>query len=163
RLGVLLRRPAPEAGRRRGGADDGLGPRRVQDQSAGHERGRVHRLPAVRLRHPQRRGPLGRGAVALRRVPGGRRQVAAGPALGRSAITKTDLLCAQAVGYKLRDTSAFTPLALTTAELPAGRVGAAYSAGLRAAGGIPFYDWTVTAGALPPGLALDPFTGAVTG
>jgi hypothetical protein len=82
---------------------------------------------------------------------------------GRWLITKLDLLCAQAVGYKLRETSAFAPLALTTAELPPGRVGAAYPAGLRAAGGIPFYHWEVVGGALPPGLALDSFTGDITG
>ena len=38
-----------------------------------------------------------------------------------------------------------------------------FSYSLIADGGIPFYDWEITAGALPPGLALDPFTGALTG
>lgn len=28
---------------------------------------------------------------------------------------------------------------------------------------MPFYDWQVTAGALPEGLALDRFTGEITG
>jgi len=83
--------------------------------------------------------------------------------LGRWLITKQDLLAAQALGYKLRDTSAFAPLTLTTDKLPAGAVATAYSAKLRATGGIPFYHWEVSAGALPGGLALNSFTGEISG
>lgn len=81
---------------------------------------------------------------------------------GRWLITKTDLLCARAAGYTLRETSAFAPVAVATAGLPAGRVGVAYSAKLRATGGVPFYHWEAETG-LPPGLTLDSFTGEVTG
>ena len=82
---------------------------------------------------------------------------------GRWLIAKLDLLCAKAVGYPLRETSAFAPLALKTESLPAGAVGKPYAAAAEAAGGVPFYHWEVTAGTLPPGLALDTFTGALAG
>lgn len=51
-------------------------------------------------------------------------------------------------------------LAITTATLPGGSVGAAYSQTLAAAGGTPPYTFTTSAGALPPGLTI---TGAVLG
>ena len=44
------------------------------------------------------------------------------------------------------------PLAITTASLPAGVVGTAYSATLAASGGIPPYTWTVNG--LPAGISL---------
>jgi hypothetical protein len=39
----------------------------------------------------------------------------------------------------------------------------AFTISYGAIGGIPVYHWDITAGALPPGLALDPFTGTVAG
>jgi hypothetical protein len=81
----------------------------------------------------------------------------------RWLITKLDLLCARAVGYPLRPTSAFEPLRLRTEALPGGAVGRRYEAKLEATGGIPFYNWEVTAGAIPAGLALDPFRGVIRG
>ena len=57
-----------------------------------------------------------------------------------------DLLCAQAIGYPLRKTSAFAPLKLETEAAPAGIVGKKYSEKVRATGGIPFYNWDVPAG-----------------
>ena len=82
---------------------------------------------------------------------------------GRWLITKLDLLCAQAIGYRLRDTSAFAPLALRTLTLPEGVAAVPYTATLHAAGGIPFYYWQVVEGSLPDGLALDSFTGELRG
>jgi hypothetical protein len=82
---------------------------------------------------------------------------------GRWLITKTDLLCAEALGYALRETSAFALLKLTTEELPAGTVTGRYLATLHATGGIPFYDWEVIDGALPEGLELDRFSGEIRG
>jgi hypothetical protein len=82
---------------------------------------------------------------------------------GRWQITKTDLLAAQAVGYRLRETSAFAPVRLYTDSLPDGKTSAPYAARLRATGGIPFYQWEITAGSLPVGLSLDSFTGEVRG
>ena len=55
------------------------------------------------------------------------------------------------------------PLAITTASLPAGTVGAAYSATLAANGGTPPYTWSITSGSLPGGLTLSATTGNITG
>jgi hypothetical protein len=83
---------------------------------------------------------------------------------GRWLITKGDLLIAQAVGYRLRATSAFAPLTLESGTIPAGQVGAKYSTRLRASGGIPFYNWEIVGSKkLPPGLRLDSFSGEIQG
>jgi hypothetical protein len=81
----------------------------------------------------------------------------------RWLITKLDLLVAQAIGYPLRETSPFVPAAIATNALPRGGVGGSYAQTLQARGGIPFYRWSISSGTLPPGLALDSFTGAITG
>jgi hypothetical protein len=81
----------------------------------------------------------------------------------RWQITKVDLLCAQAVGWPLRKTSAFVPLKLDTEAAPAGVVGKKYKHQLPASGGIPFYNWEVTAGSLPVGLRLNSFSGVISG
>ena len=81
----------------------------------------------------------------------------------RWLITKLDLLCAQEVGYELRTNSLFAPLSIATSALPAATVAVFYTNALVASGGIAFYNWDLTNGALPPGLALDSFTGALTG
>jgi hypothetical protein len=82
---------------------------------------------------------------------------------GRWLITKLDLLCAQAVGYPLRDVDAIAPLTLETAALANATLHRPYHETLRAHGGIPFYDWTVVEGKLPAGLTLNRFTEAITG
>jgi len=56
-------------------------------------------------------------------------------------------------------------LTITTASLPNGTVGVAYSSTLAATGGLPEYSWRVSAGSLPGGLALSSagvFSGAPT-
>jgi len=45
-------------------------------------------------------------------------------------------------------------LVITTASLPNGQVGSAYAQSLAASGGTPPYTWSITSGALPPGLSL---------
>jgi hypothetical protein len=83
---------------------------------------------------------------------------------GRWLPTKGDLLIAQAIGYRLRPTSAFAPLTLETDKLPSGKVGARYTATLHATGGIPFYNWEIiNPKKLPPGFRIDSFTGALSG
>ncbi|MGE5644713.1 MAG: putative Ig domain-containing protein [Acidobacteriota bacterium] len=53
------------------------------------------------------------------------------------------------------------PLGITTASLPAGTVGTAYSAPLAALGGAPPYTWSATG--LPGGLNLDAASGLIAG
>lgn len=54
-------------------------------------------------------------------------------------------------------------LSINTGGLPAGQDTVAYNATLSGSGGLSPYNWSITAGALPPGLALDAATGAITG
>src|SRR5687768_11685107 len=50
---------------------------------------------------------------------------------------------------------------VTTTTLPDGTVGQAYAATLGATSGTTPYRWSITAGALPAGLALDMLSGAI--
>ncbi len=52
---------------------------------------------------------------------------------------------------------------IITGTLPDGTVGVPYSALLQAEGGSSDYTWSTIAGALPPGLTLNPDTGAIEG
>src|SRR5579859_2061443 len=56
-----------------------------------------------------------------------------------------------------------TPLAISTASLPSGQVGTAYSTTLVATGGTTPLSWATTSGTLPAGLQLNASTGAITG
>jgi len=76
----------------------------------------------------------------------------------------------QQYGYYLRQSGDSTPVtfvtppAVTTNSLPNGEVGLAYSQTLQATGGTPPYgSWTVSKGALPPGLSLNASTGVISG
>lgn len=53
-------------------------------------------------------------------------------------------------------------LSITTASVPTGSVGVAYSTTLTALGGTPPYSWAPTSASLPPGLTLDA-SGAISG
>ena len=55
------------------------------------------------------------------------------------------------------------PLAVTTTALPSAVAGLAYSSPLAGSGGTLPYSWSLSGGALPPGLTLNPATGAVSG
>jgi hypothetical protein len=55
------------------------------------------------------------------------------------------------------------PLLVTAASLPGGQVGKPYSATLTATGGTLPYTWSLAAGTLPAGLALNAASGAITG
>jgi hypothetical protein len=81
----------------------------------------------------------------------------------RWLITKLDLLCAQEVGYALRNSSAFAALTLGTQSVTTATATLPFTFNFNATGGIPFYDWSVVSGALPPGVMLDPFTGTLSG
>lgn len=57
-------------------------------------------------------------------------------------------------------------LTITTpagSALPSGSVGSAYNTSLDATGGTGAHTWSITSGALPNGLSLNPATGAITG
>ncbi len=56
-----------------------------------------------------------------------------------------------------------TGLAITTASLPSGAIGTAYSATLTAAGGTAPYTWSVISGSLPAGLSLNTSSGTISG
>jgi streptogramin lyase len=51
----------------------------------------------------------------------------------------------------------------TNSPLPDGSVGVIYNETLSATGGTPFYNWSVSAGALPTGLSLNSGNGLITG
>jgi hypothetical protein len=54
-------------------------------------------------------------------------------------------------------------ITISPATLPAGRVGSAYSQMLTANGGTAPYSWSISAGTLPTGLALNSSTGLISG
>lgn len=54
-------------------------------------------------------------------------------------------------------------LGITSTGLPGGILGQGYSSALTGAGGLRLYTWSLSSGALPPGLTLDPSSGAITG
>jgi hypothetical protein len=81
----------------------------------------------------------------------------------RWLITKLDLLCAQEVGYALRQTSAFAPLSMPGGAIAGATATLPFHSKLNATGGIPFYDFTVVDGNLPSGVGLDRFTGELSG
>jgi hypothetical protein len=59
-------------------------------------------------------------------------------------------------------TPASAPLAVATTSLPAGEAAAGYAAALQATGGAEPYAWSLSSGALPPGVRLTP-EGVMTG
>jgi len=54
-------------------------------------------------------------------------------------------------------------LTITTASLPGGQPGTAYSQTLTAAGGVAPFTWSIASGGLPTGLSLDASTGVISG
>ncbi|GAA2992095.1 Ig domain-containing protein [Streptosporangium longisporum] len=82
----------------------------------------------------------------------------------RWMLTKLALLIAENAGWRInRDLTPFLPPSIVTTALPRPVAGQAYQQTLAAKGGVPFYDWRITSGSLPPGLTLNRFTGAITG
>jgi subtilase family serine protease len=61
---------------------------------------------------------------------------------------------ASAPSNSVTPTSSTAPLTITTISLPAGHLHKSYSATIQATGGGSPYSWTITPGALPPGLTL---------
>jgi autotransporter-associated beta strand protein len=77
-------------------------------------------------------------------------------------VTLTDN-AAQTANKPFALTIAPAGLAVTTSSLLGGTVGTPYAGTLAASGGTPPYTWSITSGALPPGVTLNPATGALTG
>jgi photosystem II stability/assembly factor-like uncharacterized protein len=67
-----------------------------------------------------------------------------------------------AYANEVRNMAAPAP-AIATTVLPAAGLRVAYSAALAASGGVPPLAWSVPEGYLPPGLVLDPGSGAISG
>lgn len=82
----------------------------------------------------------------------------------RWLITKCHLLMLQAIGYRIRPTSASRGVS-SAFELEAvnANVGTEIRVDPKLSGGVPQYRVTVEGGGLPPGLSVDPFTGVVSG
>lgn len=56
------------------------------------------------------------------------------------------------------------PLTVSTTSLPDGAAGTTYDTALSGSGGtVPYSTWTITSGALPSGLTLDPTAGVISG
>jgi len=84
-------------------------------------------------------------------APGGPRNVTVTTGAGTSA-TKTFTVNTLSGGPSI-----------TTTSLPNGEVGAAYNSPVAATGGTTPYAWSITSGALPGGLSINPATGAISG
>lgn len=81
-------------------------------------------------------------------------------------ITATDTSsgCLGSRAYSVVIAAAGCPvITLSPASLPPGAIGAAYSQTISASGGLAPYTFSVVAGSLPAGLALNATTGAITG
>lgn len=83
----------------------------------------------------------------------------------RWLITKGDLIAVEAVGYTLRETSAFVPLSVAPDKIT-GAVGEPFTVQINPSGGIPdyhFWDYPAGCSLFPPGVTLDSFTGEISG
>ena len=67
------------------------------------------------------------------------------------------------VAIKALSITVYTPPSVTTAALPDGTTGKAYSQTLAATGGKAPYTWSVTTGTLPAGLTLNASSGVISG
>ena len=65
--------------------------------------------------------------------------------------------------YQQIAADALTYLAITTTALPYGTVNVPYRTTLAARGGTAPYTWSIAGGSLPPGLTLNPASGAISG
>ena len=82
----------------------------------------------------------------------------------RWLITKLDLLCAQAGGYLLRDTTPIQALRILPEPPLQTSVGQSAKFLLRHTGGIPGFHWSIVEpNLLPDGLQLNSFTGEISG
>jgi len=82
----------------------------------------------------------------------------------KSAISRCAVAAVLAIASLMFSTSFSSAQSLTLAcATGTGEMGVAFSSALVASGGVPPYTYSVIAGALPPGLSLDPSSGDITG
>jgi len=79
-----------------------------------------------------------------------------------TATSKADSK-AQGVSAVVVEPKGGQPLSITTSNLPDGRTGNSYDAGVSATGGTQPYSWTVSQGNVPQGLSLSPSDGTLAG
>ncbi|HXA04421.1 MAG TPA: putative Ig domain-containing protein [Bryobacteraceae bacterium] len=79
------------------------------------------------------------------------------------SVTATDSSSPGLTATKALSITIVPVLSITTSSLPNGVTSAAYSATLQSTGGVAPITWSVSLGALPAGLSLNPSTGAITG
>ena len=86
------------------------------------------------------------------------------PGVYTFTVTATDSSTPPLVAKATLSIAVVGDLAVTTTTLPSGQLGAPYTgATLASTGGTAPVTWTANPGNLPPGLTLDPATGAITG
>lgn len=78
-------------------------------------------------------------------------------------VRDSSLLAPQTAWATFSTVVTLPPLAIVTDYLPPASRGHLYRIQLTAVGGTPPYFWSLTDGALPPGLELDPATGQIAG
>lgn len=107
------------------------------------------------------------GGVTTATVPTNASGVATAPTFTANNVAGSFALTASVVGgassavFTLTNTS--IAVLITTASLPSGVIGSPYSSSVTAQGGTTPYAWSVSSGSLPPGVTLNPATGAITG
>jgi sugar lactone lactonase YvrE len=88
---------------------------------------------------------------------------AAGTSTFTAKVSDSAIPTAESASVPVTITIAPRKLTVTTASLPAARVGTVYSRQLSAVMGIAPLHWSIVAGSLPAGLSLNPSSGVLTG
>jgi hypothetical protein len=65
--------------------------------------------------------------------------------------------------FSITITAQTTAVVISNSSLPNGQLTVPYSQSLNATGGVPPYTWSISSGALPQGLTLNPTTGVISG
>lgn len=71
--------------------------------------------------------------------------------------------CGVALPRNVNSVKSSSPLVIVSTSLPQGTKGKSYQSNLQATGGVWPYKWSITSGALPPGIGLNDSTGTLSG